>query len=101
MEISGRVVQSNQTLSSIHPGTSGIDGPRNPVGGGDAGVAVRDIDGVIGGKVVPVQERVENRKSYARCISVAVAEGVTWATILLGCGSSCRRRKKQRYHQDA
>lgn len=65
MEVSGGVAKSNQTLSSAHPGTGGIESPCNPVGGSHSSVPVCDVDGVVGGMVVPVQERVKHGEGYA------------------------------------
>nr|GMC70621.1 hypothetical protein Iba_chr03aCG17580 [Ipomoea batatas] len=59
------VLKRHQTLRSSHPGSADVQPPRHPVGGGDPGVTVGDIGGVVSLVVGPVENRIKHRQIIA------------------------------------
>ncbi|KAG6392390.1 hypothetical protein SASPL_146607 [Salvia splendens] len=57
-----RFPERDKRLRTDHPSPGGIDRPRHPSGGRHPRLAVRDLDGLGGVVVVPVEEGVEVRE---------------------------------------
>lgn len=84
MDEAAGIAEGDQTLSSRHGAAAWVESPGDPVGGGDAGVPVGDVDGVVGLVVVPVEKGVEDWEAVASRVEVVVGELVFGAGLSVG-----------------
>lgn len=80
----GGVVVGDEGLGAEHLGTVEVEGPGDPGGGVDAGVAVGDVDGGVGGVVGPVEEGGEVGEGVAGGEDLVACEGVAVGACLGG-----------------
>jgi len=75
------VVVGDERLRAAHLVALEVEGPGDPGGGVDVGVAVGDVDGGVGLVVGPVEEGGEDREGGAGGEDLVVCEGVVGACL--------------------
>lgn len=71
----------DEGLGAEHLGIVDVEGPGDPGGGVDVGVAVGDVDGGVGGVVGPVEEGGEVGEGVAGGEDLVACEGVVVACL--------------------